>query len=113
MYLVDLFKRLTSKSNIPVLIYLILNVFVIAGIVSIVLSGGTMPFWMCLLIGIALYAISLLIALSPVGEWLLRLQTGCKKIKRVEHKEFEEANIDDIIRIAYGTKGDGGSEPIE
>lgn len=97
MYLVDFFKRMTRKSNIPVLIYLVLNIFIIAGIVSFVLGGGTMPFWQALLIGIVLYAISLLIALSPIGEWILRLQTGCKKIKRVEQINF----IEPIFREVY------------
>ena len=84
MYLVDFIKRMTRKSNIPVLIYLVLNIFVIAEIVSLLLGGGSMPFWQALLLGIVLYAISLVIALSPIGEGILRLQTGCKKIKRPE-----------------------------
>ncbi|MCR5322058.1 MAG: M48 family metalloprotease [Lachnospiraceae bacterium] len=97
MYIVEFFKRMTRKANIPVLIYLVLNIFVIAGIISLVLGGGTMPFWQALLIGIVLYAISLLIALSPFGEWILRMQTGCKKIKRVEQIEF----IEPIFREVY------------
>ncbi len=97
MYLVDFFKRMTRKSNIPVLIYLVLNIFVIAGIVSFVFGGGSMPFWQALLFGIVLYAISLLIALSPIGEWILRLQTGCRKIKRVEQINF----IEPIFREVY------------
>ena len=52
MYLVDFFKRMTRKSNIPVLIYLVLNIFVIAGIVQSVLGGGNMSFAKALLIGI-------------------------------------------------------------
>lgn len=39
MYLVDFIKRITRKSNIPVLIYLVLNIFVIAGIVSFLFGG--------------------------------------------------------------------------
>lgn len=97
MYLVDFIKRMTRKSNIPVLIYLVLNIFVIAGIVSFLFGGGTMPFCQALLIGIVLYAISLVIALSPIGEWILRLQTGCKKIKRVEQINF----IEPIFREVY------------
>lgn len=81
MYLVDFFKRMTRKSNIPVLIYLVLNVLVIGVIVQLLFNN---PFWQALLIGIVLYAISMTVALSPLGEWILRLQTGCKKIKRVE-----------------------------
>ena len=35
MYLIDFFKRMGRKSNIPVIIYLILNVFIIAFIMHI------------------------------------------------------------------------------
>ena len=52
MYLVDFIKRITRKSNIPVLIYLVLNIFVIAGIVSFLFGGGTMPFWQALLLSL-------------------------------------------------------------
>lgn len=97
MYLVDFLKRMTRKSNIPVLIYLVLNIFVIAGIVSLAWGGGSMPFWKALLFGIVLYVVSLLIALSPIGEWIIRLQTGCKKIKRVEQINF----IEPIFREVY------------
>lgn len=97
MYFVDFFKRMTRKSNIPVLIYLVLNIFVITGIVSLIFGGGTLPFWQCLLIAIVLYSFSLLIALSPIGEWILRLQTGCRKIKRVEQINF----IEPIFREVY------------
>lgn len=47
-----------------------------------------MAFWQALLIGIAIYIGSLTIALSPFGEWILRLLTGCKKIQRVEQIKF-------------------------
>ena len=88
MYLVDFFKRMARKSNIPVIIYLVLNIFVIAGIVYLMCSGIPMPFWEALLIGLGLYIVSLVIALSPIGEWILRLQTGCRKIKRAEQLNF-------------------------
>ena len=88
MYLVDFFKRMARKSNIPVIIYLVLNIFVIAGIVYLMCSGIPMPFWEAFLIGLGLYIVSLVIALSPIGEWILRLQTGCKKIKRAEQLNF-------------------------
>ena len=97
MYLVDFIKRMTRKSNIPVLIYLVLNIFVIAEIVSLLLGGGSMPFWQAQLLGIVLYAISLVIALSPIGEGILRLQTGCKKIKRPEQINF----LEPIFREVY------------
>ena len=95
MYIVDFFKTLTRKSNIPVLIYLVLNIFVIAGITSFLLS---MNFGLGLLVGLGLYAISLLIALSPIGEFILRFQNGCKKIKDPELFNF----IEPIFREVYG-----------
>ena len=97
MYLIDFFKRTMRKSNIPVFIYLVLNIFVIALILSLVIDNGNIPFWKALLIGIVLYFVSLLIALSPIGEWILRLQTGCKKIKNDEQRNF----IEPIFREVY------------
>lgn len=87
MYLVDFLKRMVRKANIPVLIYLILNVFVIITIVNILLSELFIEImlWQAAVAGVVLYAISISIALSPIGEWILRLQTGCRKIKRQEH----------------------------
>ena len=94
MYLIDFFKRMTRKANIPILIYLVLNVFVIGGVISLLLG---LPFWIAFLAGIAVYLVSLVIALSPIGEWILRLQTGCKKIKDEETKNF----LDPIFNEVY------------
>ncbi|MBR1740898.1 MAG: M48 family metalloprotease [Lachnospiraceae bacterium] len=97
MYLIDFLKRMTRKSNIPVLIYLVLNVFVIGGVIQMLFAQYDNPYWLAFLIGIVLYAISLLIALSPIGEAILRLQTGCREIKRVEQINF----IEPIFREVY------------
>lgn len=100
MYIVDLIKRLTSKNNIPVLIYLILNVFVSGFLLYLFPSmfgadpGNFLPY---LAAGLILYGVSIVIALSPVGEFIIRLQTGCKKIKRVEQINF----IEPLFREVY------------
>lgn len=99
MYLVDFFKRMTRKANIPVLIYLVLNIFVIAGIVNFCFAGE-IGFFVSLLLGILLYGISLCVALSPIGEWILRLQSGCKEIKRVEDREFIEPIFNEVYEKA-------------
>lgn len=39
------------------------------------------------LVGFIMYIISLVLALSPIGEWILRLQQGCKPLARKEHIE--------------------------
>lgn len=100
MYIVDLIKRLTSKQNIPVLIYLILNVFVSGFLLYLFPAmfgadpGNFLPY---LGAGFVLYLVSVLIALSPVGEFIIRLQTGCRKIKRVEQINF----LEPIFREVY------------
>lgn len=81
MYLIDFLKRVSNKSNIPIMVYLILNVFFITFMMQILLESA---FAEAFFISIVVYGISMLIALSPFGEWILRLQTGCKKMKRVE-----------------------------
>lgn len=85
MYIKDLFLRLVEKRNIPVVIYLILNVIIIGAIITGVFS---LPVWAGFLIGIAIYALSLVIALSPVGEWIVRMQNGCRKIKRQDQLDY-------------------------
>lgn len=100
MYIVDLIKRLTSKNNISVLIYLILNVFVSGFLLYLFPSmlgmkpGNFLPY---LAAGLIVYSISIVIALSPIGEVIIRLQTGCKKIKRVEQINF----IEPLFREVY------------
>ena len=88
MYFIDLFKRILRKSNISLIIYLILNVLIISGCSALVFYSSNVPVPVGLLIGAALYALSLAVALSPFGEWLLRLQTGCKKICRTDYLSY-------------------------
>ncbi len=96
MYIVDLAKRLATKENAPILIYLVLNVLLTGGILQL-FTVGTVPYWKCLLVGIVLYAISVLIALSPIGEFVIRLQTGCKRIKRKDQIDF----LEPVFREVY------------
>ena len=75
MYLFDFFKRLFKKNNAGVVIWMVLNLLLIV----FLFSGGFTSLTGAL-IGVALYFLSMLIALSPIGEWILRMQNGCKKI---------------------------------
>lgn len=98
MYLIDFWKKIKRKSNIPVIIYLVLNMLFIEIAVQFVF--GSFEIWMSLLLSFVLYTISLAIALSPVGEWILRLQTGCKKIVRVEQISFIEPIFTEVYEKA-------------
>ena len=92
MYIIDFLKNLTKKSNIGVLIWLILNTALIAALFS---SG--FQNWEGVLLGLGIYLISLIIALSPIGEWVLRLQNGCRKMTRREDIE----RFEPIFREVY------------
>ena len=80
MYIVDFFKRMGRKANIPVIIYLVLNVVLI----TMFITTWGLVWWEALLLGLALYLVSVAISLSPLGEWILRRQSGCEKIKDPE-----------------------------
>ncbi len=124
MYLFDFLRRLFRKSNIPVVIYLVINVFIIAvgiklALDFLALSGATvvgmaetsgtssahpilekmfeMQYMTCFLGGIIVYGFCLAIALSPVGEFIVRRQTGCTVIRRVDQINF----IEPIFREVY------------
>lgn len=70
-------RNIFRTSNIGLFIYLALNILLIWTILS-----GFLFSWQALLVSIAVYAFSLLVALSPVGEWCLRMQTGCSSISK-------------------------------
>lgn len=77
IYIMDFLMRLTGKSNIPLLIYLILNVLIIGLVASAFL---VLPIFWGIVSGLLLYGASVAVALSPIGEFMLRSQNGCKKI---------------------------------
>ena len=92
MYLIDFLKNLVKKSNIGLSIWLILNTLLIIALFS---NGFTSVEGV--LLGAGLYIGSLAIALSPIGEWILRLQNGCKKITNPEHL----SRLEPIFREVY------------
>jgi heat shock protein HtpX len=75
MYLLDFFKNLFKKSNIGIIIWLVLNTLLLVFLFSNGFENVQGIF-----IGILAYLASIVIALSPAGEFILRLQNGCKKI---------------------------------
>lgn len=85
-------RNILKRTNVCILTYIMLNL----GLIWSVLSGFTYNV-QALLLALGFYALSLLVALSPVGELILRLQTGCRKIKRKDH----EAHIRPLFDEAY------------
>lgn len=76
-YLFDFAKSLMKPGKIPSLIYLLLNVLIIVGVVG---SGMPESPLAAVGIGLLIYLVSISIALSPIGEFLVRYQSGCRAI---------------------------------
>lgn len=93
MYILDFVKRLFRKGNLSLIVYLVLNVCIIGCVSYFFLplpsvaddSLSTLDlvwrvFLPCAGVGVLVYALSLFVAVSPVGEWILRVQNRCRKI---------------------------------
>lgn len=91
-YFVDFVKNLSQRRNIGIFAYLVLNAYIIAGIFS---EGFRYP--LGILLGIGAYALSLAIALSPAGEWILRRQNGCIPIVRKDHAARLEPLFQEVL----------------
>lgn len=89
MYLIDFLKKFLRKANRTAWIYLFLNVLLIA-LAVFVFSPKTKTFGSAFVKGIFLYAVSVAVAMSQFGEFILRWQTGCRKIKDERQKKIIE-----------------------
>lgn len=87
-YITDFAQNLFKKDNIGIIIFLILNTIIVAAIFG---SAS---------LGIIVYIASLAIALSPVGEWVLRIQTGAKTIERNDHLNRLEPLFQEVLTKA-------------
>ena len=77
MYLIDFFRKLFKSKNIGIIIWLFFN-----SLMFIIPFMSICPDYpiLGLLFGIVVYAGTIAIALSSLGEWFFRLINGCKKI---------------------------------
>lgn len=98
MYFVDFVKGLFNKSHIGTIIWMILNLFLICAAFAFLAGQGGLGIGAGIAFGVIAYFLSLLIALSPVGEFILRFQTGCKK---VEKNPNVEARLRPIFEEVY------------
>lgn len=97
MYVNDFFRSIIRKKNYTAIIYLMLNVALISMFIYLFLPGtypvGMTEAWAdvyrwgnSVLCGIAVYAVSVAIALSPFGESILRFQHKCHAIEREDYR---------------------------
>ena len=87
-YVVNLAKQLFHAKNISALIYLFLNFALIFGLFywldNSVVTG--------LVAAVVIYGVSAFVALSPVGEWFLRLSQECRKFDSQRKKDVRILN---------------------
>lgn len=88
-------RNVLKRSNVCILTYIMLNLMLIWSILSGFSYNGQ-----ALLVALGFYAVSLLVALSPIGEFILRLQTGCKRIKRKDHEALIRPLFDEVYEKA-------------
>lgn len=97
-YIIDFLVRMVGiKENIPLFIYLLLNV----GIIGLLATAFfQIPVGFGMLVGLILYLISMTAALSPLGEWLLRRRTECKPVDDPEVAERIEPIFYEVYMAA-------------
>ena len=81
IYFFDFIVRLAGSANIPLCIYLVLNVIIIGLLATAFLA---LPVGWGMLCGLLVYIASIAIAISPIGEAMIRHQNNCKKIRDLE-----------------------------
>lgn len=83
MYLFNLFANIFKKKNFGVLIWLIINTVIVSFCFTVlidIITEGRLDDWLEYVLGFVAYIGTMVIALSPVGEAILRWQNRCKKI---------------------------------
>ncbi len=104
MYVIDYFKKLARKSNVPMIIYMCLNVAIISFVMLVVISEYeyvstsvviSTVFW-----SIILYVVSIAIALSPVGEKMLRRKSRAFNIANKQQAEYLNGIFQEVYASA-------------
>ncbi len=116
-YLFDFIKNLFRKGNVGVIIWLMINTVLVTFLIGYLLCEFDEHFqyeypWAAYLIGFAVYIVSVSIALSPIGEWILRLLTGCKEIKRQDYLDRLNPLFEEVYQKAKA-KSPGLPEDIK
>lgn len=81
MYTIDFFRNIFKRNNWGVLIWLVLNTLIVTGVLGSCFGGNPDSY----VKGAAIYVCILVASLSPLGEWMLRVQNGCEKITRKDY----------------------------
>lgn len=97
-YMFDFLYRTAKARNWGLIVWLFIN-FALMEVISIFLLGQE-NLLIGIIIGPLIYSISLMIALSPVGEFCLRQQNSCRKIKNKKIMEKVQPIFDKVYSEA-------------
>ncbi|UOE53489.1 M48 family metalloprotease [Cytobacillus oceanisediminis] len=98
MYLVSFLKNLKKKSNWGIIVYMLLNCLLFLPLFQ---SGTNLRETLSLIFFCVLfYLISLAAMLSPLGEFILRLRTGSRPIKRRDLERKLRPLFDNVYQKA-------------
>lgn len=91
-----------KELKIPVIIYLILNLLIISWVVFNLFFRvvNVLNIILAILLSFVLYFISIVIALSQIGEWIMRRQFGCKKIENIRLLKYIEPIFTEVYEKA-------------
>lgn len=81
MYFIDFFKKVFKLKNIGIIIWMVINLFIIIGFFpSTKAVTNASEALVTVIRGVVIYAVSVALALSPIGEAIFRAMNGCREI---------------------------------
>lgn len=98
-YIIDFFKNIVKKNNTGVIIWMIINSVLVTFFIGYILTMSSYTMLehpvIAYLIGFVVYIASISVAISPIGEFILRIKSNCKEITRKDYLDrlnpiFEE-----------------------
>ncbi len=113
MYFIDFIKGLFNKAHIGTIIWMVLNLSLICAAFGWLGSEMGYSLWGSIAFGAGLYFVALIAALSPVGEFVLRIQTGCRKIDKYPNIEARLRPIFDEVYANAKAKNPSLSDNVK
>lgn len=81
MYFIDFFKKVFKLKNIGIIIWMVINLFIIIGFFpSTKTVTNASEALVTVIRGVVIYTVSVALALSPIGEAIFRAMNGCREI---------------------------------
>ena len=113
MYFIDFFKGLFNKSHVGTIIWMIVNLAVICTAFAFIAHGMSESIVGGIFFGLFAYALSLVLALSPVGEYITRFQNGCKKAEKYPDAEARLRPLFDEVYAKAKAKNPSLSDSVK